>query len=910
MSNPTQNFIDESQKIQLPKTPSDVGNIFIHLFNALIHYFLSFSFIFPYIIILVISSFILLITLPLIKQILLFFRQLKQESIILEIKPLRRTEQSALSTTQLFNQLHGQLDDPSFLSNFLLKPKKFSFEIISDRVNGIRYLIHTSLEDAAVVKKTLLSFLPGIQINEVEDYLPNSLSLNDKKLKVIELKQNRHFAYPLSKQTQLEENDPIAYVTGQMTKLLDSEFMSMQVIISAAGSDVEKEVENVRQIILEGKDIFSYLDRIRPPKFLSLLVTVAAHIIFIVLFTLSLIACLIGAPFSNGKSLGMLPSYSGFFNKKPREKRLLNVIQQEMESQIQDKTKRQLFQTSIRVLLALKNKEELNSRETGMRTFFSSFTNPGYQKLTFRFNNLNLNQLKMFQNFQLFRFKNRISIFSPSSILSVSELADIYHLPFTSTTKTEDLVKVRSKDLPTPLAVKNDESKFDVILGKNYFGGEEVTVGLTRANRTRHVYIVGGTEMGKSNLLSDLFYQDMDAGRGCAIVDPHGDVADKLIGMIPEHRKNDVYYFNPDDYDFPIGINIIEVTGKTEKERAQEKDFIIDCLVSLFKHLYPPQYSGPRMEYILRNATLTALEIIDSTIFTVHRLITNEKFRNQVVSNLKNPILRDFWLNEFSTAGDYQRAEWNSPITNKIGKFLTSSMTSAQLGQKKNKLNFDYLINNNKILICNLSKGKIGDEAAKVLGTLIVFQIQHAALRRARLDPEKRKDFYLYIDEFQNFATPSFEEILSESRKYRLYITLAHQTISQIEDHDLTKIIFANVGTIIAFRTANPLDEEYLLPIFRPEIEQGEILNLPPYQFYIKINSAQTADAFSVQTDQFNVPYSEKMAQFIINNTRKKYAVKREEVEKEILESFGGSTSGRTLDDYLGFLKDKLISIA
>lgn len=311
-----------------------------------------------------------------------------------------------------------------------------------------------------------------------------------------------------------------------------------------------------------------------------------------------------------------------------------------------------------------------------------------------------------------------------------------------------------------------------------------------------------------------------------------------------------------------------------EEESLREKEFITESIISLFHKLYSEKYSGPRMEYILRNTIHTAFTVPNATLFTVYKLLINTKYRESVTDRLTDENLKDFWEYEFSKAGDYQKVKMISPITNKIGRFLFSATAKRILEQEKSSINFDEIIDKGKILLCNLSKGRIGEDTSEVFGILVMTKIQLAALKRARVDISKRRDFYLYVDEFQNFATPAFAQILSEARKYRLSAILAHQTVSQIQDKDLVNITLANTGSIICFRTANPEDERMILPQFIPYIQQGEIASLPAFNFYMKISALNSEEPFSGQTIAVEpVMDNEKIAE-VVRLSREHYASK------------------------------------
>ena len=428
--------------------------------------------------------------------------------------------------------------------------------------------------------------------------------------------------------------------------------------------------------------------------------------------------------------------------------------------------------------------------------------------------------------------------------------------------------------MPAPLSLKQ-KTELDIYFANNTYGGTVTKIGLTADERRRHVYILGATGTGKSTMLLSMIEQDIKNNKGLSIIDPHGDLIDQIISVIPKERIQDVVYFNPDDIGYPMGINLLELTpGLNEEDAIREKEFIAESIISVFNKIYTDKYSGPRMEYILRNTIHTAFTIPDASLFTVYKLLINTSFRKSVVRNLKDENLLDFWKYEFAKAGDYQKVKMISPITNKIGRFLFSPTAKRILEQGKSTINFDTIMNEGKILLCNLAKGKIGEDNSSVFGVLIMAKIQLAALKRARMKPEERKDFYLYVDEFQNFATPAFAQILSEARKYKLNAILAHQTTSQLEDISLVNITLANTGTVICFRTANPEDERMILPQFQPYISQGEIASLPSYHFYMRLGALNPEEPFSGVTVPVMIEYSQNRVDEVIESSRKLYTKK------------------------------------
>ncbi len=452
---------------------------------------------------------------------------------------------------------------------------------------------------------------------------------------------------------------------------------------------------------------------------------------------------------------------------------------------------------------------------------------------------------------------------------------NLYHFPDNTTTKTENVVKSLSKTLPATLSLKNG-TKLDVVLGKNYHQGISTDVGLTVAERERHMFVVGGTGNGKTTLLKYSIVQDIRNGKGVAVIDPHGDLAQELLEHIPKERINDVIYFNPADIAYPIGMNLLELPkGLTDDELVVAKDFIAEMVVSIMRKTFSDDGTGGhRIEYVLRNAVLTALTVKDATLFTVYDLLTNSKFRKPIVKKLEQEWLRNFWNNEYGKAGDYQQVKMVSGVTSKIGRYHASAAAERTLEQPKSTINFSDVLDG-KILICNLSKGSIGEDTTEVLGVSILAQLQLASYRRINQKRSERKPFFAYVDEFQNFATTSFAEMLSESRKYKLFLIMAEQTTSQQDDDKMVNTILTNAGTIVCFRSNGIDDERRMLHLFNDKISPGEIANLPAYNFYAKLGGGtDPQDPISGMTVVLDEDGDERTAKKVIVASRKNYAKK------------------------------------
>lgn len=755
----------------------------------------------------------------------------KQRYTFLEVKPSYKSLKSAFSTEQLFTILHT-IQRPTSLTDRILGIKRtMSFEIVSTKEDGIRYILRLPSQDIEIVKKALLAYVPSIEINEIYDYL---MSYNENLI-VRQLKLSKSYVFSLQAQSILKEFDPIGYITAQMTKLEKNELIALQIVNTAVStsthSKVIDQIQTLKQMLLNNEDISTKLQT----GFVWFLLKV------------------------------FYPSKKKQFNELSRSKH-------EIYKSIEDKINQPLYETTIRLLVKSDNKDNTNKRIKGLLSSFETFTSSSQSiKLKPSIN------IRLLNKINYYFLRKRLFSLSDNLILSASELSSIFHFPYASSSKTEDLIHTKSPKLPSPLSFKKSNSNLDIIFADNVYGETTTPIGLTLEERRRHMYIIGATGTGKTTLLLQMIYNDILSGKGVAVLDPHGDLAERLLGVIPEERLQDVVYFNPYDTNNPIGLNVLELADNiSETDLNREKDLIVSSLISIFHKLYPARYSGPRMEHVLRNTVLTALETENPTLFTVYKLLTNISYRKEIVDTLRDPILKDFWKHEFEKLGSFQKADLISPITNKLGRFLTTSMTRNILNQKKSKLNFDEVMNSKKILICDLSKGKIGEDTSSFLGSLIVAKIQLAALKRVHILQEQRADFFVYIDEFQNFATTTFAQILSEARKYRLNTILAHQTISQIEDKDLLKVILANVGTIISFRTSNPSDEDFLLPLFSPQVEKNEISNLPSYNFYIKINALIPQDAFTGISSNFSIPLTEEIQKKVVEYSRNNFGLKQE----------------------------------
>ncbi len=792
-----------------------------------------------------------------------FVRLLRQKVAYIEITPPTQTDRTPQATQQLFAVLHGLGITRRLIDRFLLRKNVFALEIVSTRKDGIRFIMRVSQNQAASIEQAIIAYVSDVKVSRVNDYLPDYIN---KKNRVIEFKQSEHFAYPLQGLEALESHDPISYITSAMTKLSPSELMSLQLVVTPVRL---READELRNKILNNEDLLPKLGH--PKNHLPVITNGINTALFGIVDA-------IGDGYhgvSKNQHYGSQKDleYEKQVAKRIKPVRTLSYFEHELVESIHNKLSQPLFRVDIRVLLACDSKQELRSRKRSIQSAFSLFSVPKYQGFKMRRARYGLLKRK-----QQLAFMHRLpSLMRSPNTLAASELSSLYHFPHSVTAKTENVVKSLSRTLPAPVSLKNG-STLDILLGQNKHHGSVTSIGLTAAERERHVYIIGGTGNGKTTMLLYGIIQDIKSGKGVAVLDPHGDLAETILHHIPENRIKDVIYINPDDLTHPIGVNLLELApGLSGDDLLREKDIITESAISVMRKIFSDDDSGGhRIEYVLRNAIQTALTLEAPTLFTIFELLNDAKFRRSVVRELKDEHLKNFWKNELGKAGEFQRVKMAAGITAKIGRFLFSASAKRVLEQEKSTIDFDDILTGKKILICNFSKGLLGEDTSTLFGTTMLAKLQVASLRRARLQQVERTPYYLYVDEFQNFATISFVQMLSEARKYKLFLTMAEQSTSQQDQQRLVDIILANVGTVVCFRSGSPADERYMLPLFQPYIEQGEIANLPAYNFYARIAAVQAQEPMSGMTLLLENTGSNEMARRVVASSQELYTKKPE----------------------------------
>ena len=570
------------------------------------------------------------------------------------------------------------------------------------------------------------------------------------------------------------------------------------------------------------------------------------------------------------------------------EKKTKPKVSEDILAGIEKKCEKSGFYVDIRLVSVAKEKDNAKSFLDTMINTFSQFQKEGGNQFdTVKFNSRD--KLKFIKDFVYRTPRERM-------VLNTAEMATIYHFP-NKKVETPHINWLYSKRAPATGGVP---SSGDLWLGVNIYRDIKKPVFINRDDRRRHMYIIGKTGSGKSYFLQQMALQDIQNGEGVAYLDPHGDSAEWLLERIPPHRMEDVIYWNPGDTDRPFGFNIIEFYNEQDKHR------VVNSFVGLMHKMYDPHnqgITGPRFERAVRNAMLTVMEDPDATLVEVLRILSDQKYASRKVPFIKDDIVRRFWTDEIANTQEFHKSEVLGYIVSKFDRFVTNKLTRNIFGQSRSGFNIRWIMDNQKILIVNLSKGLLGEENAQFLGLLLVPKILSAAMSRADIPHEQRRDFYLYVDEFQNFSTNDFAQILSESRKYRLNLIVANQYIQQI-DEKIRDAGFGNVGTVSSFKVGST-DAQFLETIFTPVFDSNDLVNLENTNAYIKmVSQGESPPAFSLYTHYRYAPFAIpdqgnlKVAEIVKNLSRFRYGRDRSLVEAEIrkraeLEDTAGQDSGK-----------------
>lgn len=685
------------------------------------------------------------------------------------------------------------------------------------------------------IEKQVHSYFPSASIEKVEDY---TIFSPDSFPAAATLALKNTYALPLRTYEGMDI-DPMNEISNALSKLEHEEGATIQLVIRPAGSAWRKHGRQIAHDMQQGKRL---KDAYNP----SMMKELAQGVVSVI---------------SHNDKKG-----SEIMEKKAVQ---LTPEEQEVVKAIDKKTTKVGFRTNIRLIASAKTQERAEEILSQLENAFVQFENPEINSFIVK-KRTKRKQLVFDSVFRNFEEEDEI-------ILSIEELAGIFHFPI-STTETPKIKWLKAGAAPPPVNVPKE----GILLGYNDYRGVKTDIRITEKDRRRHMYVIGQTGAGKSNFLQEMAKQDARDGKGFGFFDPHGDAIEDILACIPKERAEDVVVFDPSDVERPFGLNMLEY----DEAHPEQKTFVINEMIGIFDQLYDLKATGgPMFEQYMRNAMLLIMDdpASGSTLLEISKVLADEDFRRMKISKCKNSIVVDFWTKEAEKAGgEAALANMVPYITSKLTTFISNDMMRPIITQQKSTLNLRELMDNKKIILVKLSKGKIGEINARLLGMVLVGKILMAALSRVDVDEDKRVDFYLYLDEFQNITTNSISQILSEARKYKLDLIIAHQFIAQLKE-DISKAVFGNVGSMTAFRVG-PEDGEFLEKQFAPVFTTTDLVNVDNYNCFARVlMNNELTKPFSMKTFA-PTKGSQELANYFKELSRLKYGRDVNIVNREILE--------------------------
>jgi hypothetical protein len=702
----------------------------------------------------------------------------------------------------IFASIGGMSAQKSFKSWLFGRDDHISFELVADSKH-ITFYFASPQKNVRYLEQQIQAHYPAAVIEQVEDY--NSFGLNGH-VAAAYLRTTKKFIFPL-KTYQKMEIDPMNSLINVLSKLEKGENLAIQYLVRSAKRSWHAKVRRVVFMIHRKNSVALGLKYSNPIRALF-------HV--------------------NLKNDGP----SGF-NAQGKPLKRLSAVEEEMVKSMEEKNLKAGLDVNLRVLSFAHTKEKANLYLENIASAFAEYNNFSYGNSFSRARKKN--QDKIVKDFIYRHFRERIKF-----LLNSEELASIFHFPL-STTETPNISWLTAKAAPAPADVPEE----GISLGTNIYRGVKKDIRIKRADRRRHTYIVGKSGVGKSVLLANMAIQDIQNGEGVCVLDPHGDLISDILERIPPERAEDVIVFSPADLERPLALNLLEY----DPRYPEQKSFVINEMIGIFDKLYDLKATGgPMFEQYMRNAMLLIMDDPEtgSTLMEIPKVLADENFRRLKLKNCRNKTVVDFWIKEAEKAGGEAALANIVPyITSKLTSFISNDMMRPIIGQQNSAFNLRDVMDKQKILLIDLPKGTVGEMNAYLLGMIVVGKILMAALSRTVMPSEARKDFYLYIDEFQNFTTNSICQILSEARKYALNLVIAHQYIGQLAKNNNTEIkdaVFGNVGTMVSFKIGSE-DAEFLVKEFAPVFNEYDLINIDKGTAYIKLlidNSA--ARPFSLHT--------------------------------------------------------------
>ena len=760
------------------------------------------------------------------------------DNVLLLIEVPRDNEKKELSAEQMFASLHGILRPSSELKTEGVIQEHVSFEIVS-RLGAIQFYVWAPKHLKDFVESQIYAQYPTVQIKEnPPDY--TQTDVGSRTIYGTELSLTKNTVMPIKTFTSFEV-DPLAGITGVLAKMEQiGEECWIQILARPLDDAWQEQGKNYVEGIKGGGAHGDFSARL------------VDALLQVPIYVLANFARALAAP----------PEYGA----KDAKKAELSTGQQAVMKAVEEKTTKLGYEVKIRIAYL---GPDLPTAKGRIQAIVGGFK---------QFNTTNLNgfhNVKMYNSKEFLEDYQARLFFDRGHILNIEELASLYHLPHKSV-ETPSMVWTTAKTSEPPANLPSEgliEPEEVSLFALSSFRGRHLKFGIKRKDRGRHLYIIGQTGAGKSFLLQLLTLSDIYHDEGFAIVDPHGDYATDIMKYIPEHRLKDVVYFNATDREYPMAFNPLEVTD------PDVKNHIASELVGVLKRMFENSW-GPRLEYILRYTALALLDYPGATMIDIPRLLTEKAFRKRVINHIVDPVVKNFWVTEFASWNEKFASEAVAPVLNKVGAFVANPLIRNIIGQKESAFNIREIMDQGKILIVNLSRGQVGEDNAAILGALMVTKIQLAAMSRADMPLADRRPFYLYVDEFQNFATDSFAVILSEARKYGLNLTVANQYVAQMPEV-VRDAVFGNVGTMISFRIG-PGDSTVLGKYFEPVFEAIDLTKLHNQNIFISmIINGEKAAPFSATTLRMPDPEFDR-TETIIELSRQQYSSHRPQVEEDI----------------------------
>src|SRR3989344_4820922 len=756
---------------------------------------------------------------------------------VLETSDVNKEKEKLLVMGQFYNSLTSILQE----KRGFFSPKPYLvFEIaVPEDGEEIGFYLALTKNFQNTSQRQIQGFFPEAEVIAVNDY--NIFNQRGANIGSV-LKIKKNYVLPFQTYKKLEAST-LGIITNAISPLNQKgEGAAIQILVRPTKSSAKKDAIKVIKNLYDGKSIDAAIGELENPL----------------------------SPFEGLREFFNIKKPSNKDNKSFEPKPTLTPLTQELISAIDNKAKQNLFAVSIRLLVSGETEEIASQILSNIENAFTQFEFPDLNNF-FSFRPQKNILKKLIYNFSFRLFNNK-----EINWLSGEELTSIFHFPIIKI-ETPKVRFIKSKTAAPPAIAPSA----GVILGVNQFRNQKTTIKLSPVDRRRHLYVIGQTGTGKSYLLRNLIKQDIDSGAGVGIIDPHGDLVEAILGMIPSHRINDVILFDPADTEWPIGLNLLEASTPTEK------DFAASEMIATFQKLFLAEHLGPVFEHSMRNAMLTLMDddVNPGTLADIPRIFTDPVFVRQLLIKVTDPLVRDFWEKEMLKMSDQTKSEMVGYLVSKVGRFVENSMMRNIIGQNRSGIDFNDVMNNGKILLVNLSKGRIGEMNSALLGLIITAKLQMAAFRRAEeRNEESRRDFYLYMDEFQNFTTESIATILAEARKYRLNLILAHQFIGQLTDK-IRDSVFGNAGSIVSFRIG-PEDAKFLVKYFEPVFNESDLINIDNRHAYVKLllNGATTTP-FNIMTEETPLSSLDE-ADKLRNICRAKYAKPRKEVEEIISKRF------------------------